>query len=295
MKLSILLPTFNDSCLSLATALSRQMALLDVETELLVADDGSTDEMVKAENRQIASLPRCRVLWAERNMGRAAIRNFLADEAQGEWLLFIDGDLHVRREDFLQHYLDETTDASVVYGGYSIEGEPHQYARNLRYLVERRAEKNKTLEARRKHPYRHFHTANFALRSDVFHRIRFHSEMTHYGFEDVLFGKELQTAGIAIHHIDNPVAFDRFETNETFLRKTEESVRTQHEFTHLIGEYSNLLHTYNAVQRWHLAWLLSLTNLLLPKALRHHLLCRWPNVTFFNIHKLLMFSRLRQA
>ena len=98
MTLSILIPTCNDSCIGLVQALQAQAETLGGSYEIVVADDGSTDEMVLAGNAPIASLPHCRYIRREQNTGRAAIRNFLAKEAQYEHLLFIDSDMTVCRQ-----------------------------------------------------------------------------------------------------------------------------------------------------------------------------------------------------
>ena len=58
-----------------------------------MADDCSTNQSVREENSQIDTLDGCRVEWREQNTGRAAIRNYLAQVAKGDWLLFIDSDM----------------------------------------------------------------------------------------------------------------------------------------------------------------------------------------------------------
>lgn len=293
MKLSILLPTYNDSCVALATELSRQMALLDAEAELIVADDCSTDAAVRAENGIIEQFPRCRVVWAQQNMGRAAIRNRLADEARGEWLLFIDGDLHVNDPSFLERYLEAMSEeAQVVVGGYSIQGDASALCHNLRYHVECAAVGKKSLQTRLLHPYSHFHTANFAIRRRVFHSIRFNEEMRRYGFEDVLFGRQLQQAGIPIRHIDNPVLFDEFESNEAFLQKTDQSIRTQHDFAALIGDSSRLLSMYSRLQRLHVAWMLSICRTLAGRTVRLRLLSGRGGNNLFQLYKLMKLREI---
>ena len=67
-----------------------QAALLsDFEYEILVADDGRDLSTITA-NRKINEIENCRYIEREKNVGRSAIRNFLAKEAKYEWLLFID-------------------------------------------------------------------------------------------------------------------------------------------------------------------------------------------------------------
>ena len=105
-SLSILIPTYNNVCLELVKSLQAQAAALpDFEYEILVADDGSTDRLTIYENREICSLPYCRYIEREKNVGRAAIRNFLAEKALHPWLLFIDSNMQVIHPQYLTTYL----------------------------------------------------------------------------------------------------------------------------------------------------------------------------------------------
>ena len=78
-SLSILIPTYNNVCFELVKTLQAQAALLsDFEYEILVADDGSTDLSTITANRKINEIENCRYIEREKNVGRSAIRNFLA-------------------------------------------------------------------------------------------------------------------------------------------------------------------------------------------------------------------------
>ena len=141
-NLSVLIPTFNDRCTTLVTMLHEQAEALGIGYEIIVADDGSTDKAVVEENRQINALSHCRLIEQAENQGRAAIRNFLAQQAKYPWLVFIDSDMVVCREDYVRRYA-ETAGAAIVDGGVvigdSIPG-------NLRSLYEKAAEHEHTLE-----------------------------------------------------------------------------------------------------------------------------------------------------
>ena len=131
--LSILIPTYNNVCLELVKSLQAQASLLysssdslslssHFEYEILVADDGSTDERTVEGNRIINTLPRCRYIERKENVGRAAIRNFLAREAKYTWLLLVDSDLHIDHPNFLLNYLKAEGD--IIVGGLKIGGDP---------------------------------------------------------------------------------------------------------------------------------------------------------------------------
>lgn len=235
--LSVLIPTFNDCCAAMVSELQRQAAALSIGYEVIVADDGSTDQAVIEANRAINELPHCRVIERGFNSGRAAIRNFLAQEACYPWLVFIDSDMVVCRHDYLRQYALSPCD-SVTDGGVQV-GEPQ--AGNLRYLYEKTCEPEHTVAARRQAPYKCFRTTNFMVRRDLMLAHPFDERFRYYGYEDVLFGKHLQEHAVDILHIDNPMRFQLFEPNDRFLGKTEEGLRTLHTFRHELQGYSHLL------------------------------------------------------
>ena len=93
-EISVLIPTYNDRILSQVSTLQSQLEALSVAEDLcyevVVADDCSTDEAVVRENEEILHLDHCRLVREPHNVGRAAIRNRLAQEARYRWLLYID-------------------------------------------------------------------------------------------------------------------------------------------------------------------------------------------------------------
>ena len=229
MKLSILIPTYNYD----PSRLVRQLLLqLPEDSEIIVGDDCSlTPTLSKGEGERV------RLFRSECNLGRAGIRNALAREAKGDWLLFIDADAEVRSNAFIQRYMDVayTTDANVtnvmpafqvICGGTgNLPQCPRPEAR-LRYDYEVKAEKRLTLEHRRKHPYAGFTTFNFLIRRDLFLSIGFDETLKQYGHEDTLFGLELKKRGIPILHIDNKLTHLGLEDADVYLKKTETALRT---------------------------------------------------------------------
>lgn len=293
MTISVLIPTFNDACFTLAKTLREQLSMLSVDWEIIVADDCSTDDSVREENARIGDLSGCRVEWRKENVGRAAIRNYLAQIAKGDWLLFIDSDMVINRANFVRNYLQsiENKGNCVVYGGYEVNGNANELADNLRFIYEKKNAHKHTVEQRMQQPYRDFHTSNFMVSRDIMLRIPFNENFKMYGYEDVLLGKELKEVGIPIHHIDNPVSFEKFESNEDFIRKTEESVQTQIDFQDLLEEYSTLLQTEKKIKRLHLSWVLHLLYKTIGKSLRKQLCSARPNTFCLNIYKLLIINK----
>lgn len=283
--LSILIPTYNDLCVKLVDDLRQQAEDATIDYEILIGDDGSTNTAVVDENQKIDDWPYCHYLRQIQNIGRAAIRNFLAQEAHHDWLLFIDSDMSMVRQDYLSNYLAMDT-AEVVDGGVTIGGDPEALKGNLRYRYEKSSEQEHTTEIRQKHPYRDFHTANFLIRRDLMLAHPFDERFRYYGYEDVLLGKQLRQSKVAINHIDNPLGFSTFEENTQFIIKTEEGLRTLHRFQSDLRGYSRLL---TLVEGIHLPIILNLIRCwhkLFGKWERKNLCGSHPNLILFKLYKL---------
>ena len=245
-SISILMPTYNNVCVGLVETLRTQCESIArrgakrLVYEIVVADDGSTDSRTVAENRAINALDHCRFIERKANSGRSAIRNFLAKESCGEWLLFIDSDVVIDCDDFIGRYLDSNATA-VVCGGISPGQYPDILHLNLRYKYEWAEAHRHTAEARSRAEHKCFRTTNFMVRRDIMLDNPFDETITAYGYEDVVFGKRLCEKGVAVVHIDNPVVLADYEDNLRFVAKTEESLRTLFQLKDRLSGYSSLL------------------------------------------------------
>lgn len=223
MKLSILIPTFNQDCTQLVHDLLEQ---LPQDAEIIVADDGSTATFIRENNATIAKLAQCRYWQAKMNLGRAKIRNLLAEMALGEWILFIDSDAQVRSKDFIATYLRETEGRQVICGGTGNYDSCPSEDKTLRYKYEVHSEQQRSLKLRRKKPYAQFSTFNFMILRELFLQIRFCNEICDYGHEDTLFGLALKDRKIPILHIDNKLIHTGLEPTPAYLRKIKTSLFT---------------------------------------------------------------------
>jgi glycosyltransferase involved in cell wall biosynthesis len=87
---SVVIPTRNRWQLLRTHALASALAQEDVELEVIVVDDGSSDETREELEKIVDS--RLRVIRHEINRGVSAARNSGIAEARGEWLAFLDDD-----------------------------------------------------------------------------------------------------------------------------------------------------------------------------------------------------------
>ena len=285
--LSILLPVYNCHCRALVTELQRQCVECGTEFEIIVADDGSSVTSYVEHNLRIERLEGVRYITRNQNVGRSAIRNFLISQAQGEWLLFIDGDLTLDNPHFIRRYLQ--TKSNVVVGGIRIGGDPDIWKDNLRYRYEKAYEQKNTLQDRQCHATKHFRTTNFLAHKDIMMEHSFDENFVQYGYEDVLFGKSLAMDHIAITHIDNPITLDFFESNSEFLDKTEQSLRTLYTFRNQLKGYSQLLETAEKIKKLHLQKLVNAAYFLVGQRIKKHLQGNNPSIFLFNVYKLMYY------
>ena len=110
-----------------------------------------------------------------------------------------------------------------------------------------------------------------------------------YGYEDVIFGKTLQHHQVSIQHIDNPVVLQNFESNDRFISKTEESLRTLYQFQDELQGYSELLDLANRLPRSLVRYLHRHFRLWERRLLtRNH-----PSLLLFNLYRLGYFLSIR--
>ncbi len=115
MKLSILMPVYNEEA-RLAAALKQALDVsYPTDVELVVVDDGSKDRT--AEILAGVDDPRIRIIRHERNQGKGAAIKTAAKSATGDFMVILDADLEYDPQD-IPRLLDPVLDgrAQVVYG-----------------------------------------------------------------------------------------------------------------------------------------------------------------------------------
>lgn len=296
-ELSILIPTFNGKCLSLVKQLKKQADGITttgrgkgLSYEIIVADDGSTNTDVINHNKEIDTLDNCRYILCRQNRGRAATRNLLARTARYAHLLFMDSHMSLENNRFIENYL-ALDKAEVAYGGYTIGGDAGKLKHNLRYIYEMRYAMNHKAEIRARNPYNDFHTGNFLTRRDIMLRFPFDERFRRYGYEDVLWGKTLRDNGIGITHIDNPLMFDRFETNAEFTAKTEEGINTLYTFREELDGYSNLIRLGKNIKKLRLNTAADMIYRMFGKSIKNNISGNKPSLSLFYLYKIIVYAR----
>ena len=309
IDLSILLPSYNNVCVSLVQVLQRQADALrgkldkPFRYEIIVADDGSTDAACIDANRVIGDMLHCRYLRMEQNVGRAQIRNVLISESRGDYVLLVDSDLFLCDDNYLYKYATSTAD--VVYGGTRIGGEgfamvdneanTENLKGNLRYIYEKKAEPSHRAAFRQLRPNQEISVCNLYARRDIMEAHPFDSRFKAYGYEDVLFGKRLAESGIEVTHIDNPVLINEFESNSVFVKKTEEAILTLCRFEQDLEGYSNLKTKVTTLGRYIPLSLFRLWHRIMKNKEKRNLTGSKPSLLLFKLYKLGFFLENRKV
>jgi GT2 family glycosyltransferase len=276
------------------------MVRLPELTEIIIGDDGSTPEN-RARYRQLEG-DGVKLLVSENNIGRAAIRNRLALEAKGDYLLFIDADTMVPRtaEDYLKKWINVLGYAPVICGGTmynaSPPGDPDKI---LRWKYGMKREQKKASE-RNKHPYSSFSTFNVLIEKSVFSKLRFNEELKQYGHEDTLFSYQLKKAGIKVIHIDNSLIHEGLESNRDYINKTKLGIENLSKLYDCVTDKASFADTVRMVRLFKMLSVFRLTLILAGIFIRYRermelrIDSAKPPLWLFHLYKVCMFCTYRE-
>lgn len=298
--ISLLIPVCNYDIVALVHSMKSCIGKIPEFIEILIGDDGSSPDF--RNKYKALEEPGVRLIVSEKNIGRAAIRNKLALEAKGDYLLFIDADAMIpgTADAYISKWLPYLSKARVICGGIlyhnSPPGDPDKI---LRWKIGWKREQRKASE-REKHPYSFFSTFNVMIDRTVFSKIRFNEELRQYGYEDALLSYQLEKAGIAIRHIDNGLMHDGLESNREFLNKTKlglenlsrlyDSVTDKRTFSSTV----RILRLYNILAFFRLTLLLAGLYIRYKEKMEIRLDSHNPPMILFSIYKVCMFCTFRE-
>ncbi len=204
-------------------ALHSQCVTCGIEFEIQLIDDAST---VADSNAQLVTkFTHTHYTKLPANIGRAAIRNLLTQQAQYSNLLFMDCDsMPNDSNNYIKNYIPFLNDSQVVYGGraYTPTCDNANYYLHWLYGTNREV-KNAT--ERNKAPYTSFLSNNFLVNKSLITAHPFNANITQYGHEDTLWAMQLSAVGVSIIHINNPLLHIGLDDNTAFITKTQLAVQ----------------------------------------------------------------------
>ena len=294
MVLSVCIPVYNSDVKVLVLAISKQIAINNFPVEIIVLDDASSPDIELINRDALAEITNTRYFSLPENIGRSAIRNRFIDLAYGDFVLFIDGDSHVIREDFIGDYLQtiQLNSGDLIFGGsvYQNERPPRDKYLRWKYSICR---ESKSADARTRSHYG-FKTNNFCVKKAVLDEYPFDERIKGYGHEDTLFGFVLLQNKLKIVHIENPVLNTCLDTNSIFLEKTKQSIQNLwfiHEEIQPNINFINhvrLLKTYYNVKKYRAIPLLRFVNYFFGRLNERLLKSGWFTLRMFDFYKLAM-------
>lgn len=292
--LSILIPVYNYNAFSLVEKLHNQAVELNITFEIICLDDAS--ELFTTENQEINRLQNCSFVVLDKNIGRSAIRNLLAEKALFENLVFLDADTFPVHENFISNYISLIdNNEKIVYGGILYESTQPSKNKLLRWIYGRKREALLVAD-RNKNPYLSFLTLNFLIRKSIFQKVSFNESIPNLRHEDTLFSFELKQKQIEIIHIENPVFHLGIEDSQTFLQKSEEAVLGLKNLvdSNLIStDYVKLSHYFQVIKKYHLITFSAFSFRIFKSLFIKQLLSKKPSLFLFDIYRLGYYCSLK--
>lgn len=290
--LSVLIPVFNYQVVSLVRTMVEQTKNTGIIFEIIVLDDASTDAEVISSHKFLEELPHCRYYQSEKNQGRTATRNFLAEKAKYGWLLFLDADVMPKNKDFIAKFLLHT-DADLVFGGIGYANEKPEKNRMLRWKYGR-AREGKSVEERLKYPYLSVISGCLLIKKEIFLKVNDTLE-NQYGL-DVLFCQNLEKRQAVVKHIDNPVIHLGLEDNRSFIEKTKKGLDSLFYFEkrNLIPDnYRPIQQSRNTLRKYGLTAVFLRVMKLFVYQIERNLLSKNPSLFLFDLYKLYYLIKLK--
>ncbi len=159
--------------------------------EIIVIDDASTDNTVK-----IASEMGSTVLKLNSQSGPAVARNYGAEHAKGEILLFIDSDVLVKRDTLerIATTFSENPDIAALFGSYDDTPSESDFLSQYRNLLHHYVHQKSNADART------FWAGCGAVRKDVFLELNGfdHKRFAEPSIEDIELGYRMRENGYKI-------------------------------------------------------------------------------------------------
>lgn len=276
--LSILIPTYNYDCTLLVKDLHKQAIECKIPFEIIVAEDGSLFH--KQTNRKIKELSNTKYIEIKENIGRSKIRNLLADVALFQYLLFIDCDAKVCKNNYISEYLKHCTPKCCVIGGicYDKKDKKTQYSLRLKYGFLRESKTER------------FTAFNFLIHKEIFKKVKFNESIQGYGHEDSLFGAQVKQF-TQYKIINNQLIHKGLDSNKIFLEKTESAiynlwVLSQDKSLKCLFNESSLLQTFNKLKKLHLVEFIGILFSITSKIIKKQITSKNPSLFLFDCYKI---------
>lgn len=295
--LNICIPVFNYDVYPLVKSLFEKCLNEKIDFRIIVYEDGSNSKFVE-KNKRITEFPEVSHFINEVNSGRSAARNYLISKSESGKILFIDCDSALPDNNYIKNYILHF-EKPIVCGGTIYKPSQKKTGHELRYKYGIHREMIPAKQ-RNINPNNAFATNNFLISKEIISEIKFREFLHKYGHEDSLFGHDLKEHNINIFHIDNPVIHEGIESNEIFLKKTEEGlenliiIENSNEIDKSFTTEIRIVNTYLQLKKYCLAWLPQLLYKMFKNNIKKHLLAsKNPSLYLFDLYKFGYYCKLK--
>tara|TARA_B100000700_G_scaffold167639_1_gene185151 strand:- start:627 stop:1553 length:927 start_codon:yes stop_codon:yes gene_type:complete len=293
LSLSILIPCYNWDIYALVCSLHKlcQESSNIQKFEILCLEDGSNQLF---SNSQVLALNNVRYEKLAKNIGRAKIRNLIAEKALYNWLLFIDADSKLINHNFIETYIQiilsytkrDLVKKVIYYGSTRYSCQKPKENQKLHWKYGQKIESKRKKET--------FSSHHFIIPKSYFnkHCVRFNKNIETYGYEDVFFILENNLTPI---YIENPLLHLGIKTNEKFIEHTESALKNLINHRQLHKNYEQTIKILRVKQNLSkfklitiLVFLFSISKAMILK----NLYSNYPSIKLFQFYKLGYFLEL---
>lgn len=293
--LSILIPIYNYNVYPLVLELHKQCTNCSIHFEILCQDDASASNL-NAFNENINRLSNCSFTSLNQNIAHRANRNSLAEQAKYDYLLFIDGDSIIIRNDYIKKYISNLNHFDVVYGGRLHPERCASENQKLRWKYGLFIE-DKNAENRKKKPYNSVLFNNTIIKKKCFNKAKFDSNIKKYGHDDTQLSYQLSVLQAKVNHIENPVEHGDIDTNSVYLNKTKEALENLillYQEKKIDLTFVRLLQLYHFFRITKSTFIIAKMHAFFEKSLLKNLNGNNPNLWIFNLFRIGYLCSLNQ-
>jgi glycosyltransferase involved in cell wall biosynthesis len=224
-SLTVIIPTYNRERV-LAEALEGYLTQSEPQfvQELLVIDDGSTDNTEAIVRDFTARFPFPVRYLRQSNKGPASARNLGIREARSSLVLFTDSDV-IPKSDLVEHHVEwhrQNADMTAAMLGYVTWAPKVNATPFMRWYGEQKLFAFRQLRNKDEADFRSFYTCNLSLKTQFLRTCgQFDEEFKTAAFEDNELGYRLSKRGLRLHY--NPAAIgyhNQFFSFENACQKT---------------------------------------------------------------------------
>lgn len=291
MLLSICIPVFNFSVETLIKSLHAEIVHKNLEAEILLLDDASTEYLEQFQQLQSYCNS---IIQLKENHGRSKARNLFLEHTKGDYLLIMDCDVQANNPNFIENYINfikNNPETDLIYGGFTVLDDVN----NLRNLYSKHREISTDFG---KASFDTFKTANFIIKKEIFKKYPFNENLKQYGYEDYLFAKTLENDAINYYFLDNSVVHLDYSSNQEYLVKLKQSMYSlkiltdTHETKNLLADMK-LLKVVSLIEKYKITPIFNLLYSLLEKKIETNLLSDSPSIRYMDLFKLGNYLKIK--